>query len=148
MLQSILMLVRQINEGRCEVENQYKRVVTRDGNTRAQAFMEAVFQLRDTFEWRGLGMVPRSAVKLRPEFAAFDAESRYGIEEQHIPDNKGCECPSILRGLKKPTDCKLFAGACTPDNPLGSCMVSSEGACAAYYSYGRFRRERAAGAPS
>ena len=138
-LQSILMLIRQLNEGRCEVENQYRRVVTREGNPIALALMDEVFELRETFEWRGLGMVPHSALRLREAFAPFDAERRYGIEQQTIPDNKGCECPSILRGLMRPTDCKLFAKACTPDNPLGSCMVSSEGACAAYYSYGRFR---------
>ena len=140
-LQSILMLVRQLNEDRCEVENQYRRVVTREGNPIALALMDEVFELRETFEWRGLGMVPRSALRLRGTYAAFDAERRYGIEQQAIPDNKGCECPSILRGLLRPTDCKLFAKACTPDNPLGSCMVSSEGACAAYYSYGRFRNQ-------
>ncbi len=94
-------------------------------------------QLRSSFEWRGLGAIPDSALQIRDEFADLDAEKRFGIETIHIADAKGCDCPSILRGLKSPTDCKLFGTACTPENPIGSCMVSSEGACAAYWSYGR-----------
>ncbi len=101
--------------------------------------MAEVFEARDSFEWRGLGEVPRSALKIREEFSEFDAERRFGLSCQPVPDHKQCACGAILRGAKQPTDCKLFATACTPENPLGSCMVSSEGACAAHYSYGRFR---------
>ena len=138
-LQSILMLVRQLNEGRAEVENQYTRAVTRAGNMLAQQAMARVFEVRPAFEWRGLGSIPFSALRIRDEFAAFDAERRF--DEPYIPADgtKSCECPSVLRGAKKPTDCKLFGRACTPETPLGSCMVSSEGACAAYYTYGRMR---------
>ena len=139
MLQSILMLVRQFNEGRAEVENQYIRAVTRAGNVRAQRAMARVFQVLPAFEWRGLGSIPCSALRIRDEFAAFDAEHRF--DEPYVPaeGTKSCECPAVLRGAKKPTDCKLFGQACTPETPLGSCMVSSEGACAAYYAYGRMR---------
>lgn len=140
MMQSALMLVRQLNEGRHEVENEYTRVVTREGNRKAQALVAEVMELRSIFEWRGLGMVPDSALKIRQEFAGFDAEKRFDVPAIKASDVKGCECPSILRGVKKPTDCKLFGTVCTPENPMGSCMVSSEGACAAYWSYGRFRQ--------
>ena len=138
-MQSALMLIRQLNEGRHEVENEYTRVVTRDGNRKAQALVDEVFELRDTFEWRGLGLLPRSALQIRETFAAFDAEKRFPVAPIQASDVKGCECPSILRGVMKPTDCKLFGTVCTPENPMGSCMVSSEGACAAYWTYGRFR---------
>ena len=138
-MQSVLMLIRQINEGRAEVENEYARVVTRDGNLKAQGLVDEVLELRDTFEWRGLGWVPESALKIREAYAAFDAEKRFVVAEKQSREVKSCECPSILRGVKKPTDCKLFGATCTPDNPIGSCMVSSEGACAAYWTYGRFR---------
>ncbi|MDQ6983763.1 MAG: hydrogenase formation protein HypD [Ghiorsea sp.] len=139
-MQSALMLVRQLNEGRSEVENEYTRVVTREGNLKAQALVAEVFELRREFEWRGLGMVPYSALSIKDEFSEFDAEVRFSVPEIVAYDVKGCECPSILRGVKKPTDCKLFGTVCTPENPMGSCMVSSEGACAAYWSYGRFRQ--------
>ncbi len=138
-MQSILMLVRQVNQGRAEVENQFTRAVDRVGNRAAQAVMAEVFELRDSFEWRGLGEVPFSALKIRPEFATFDAERRFGLSYQAVPDHKQCECGAILRGVKRPADCKLFGTACTPEHPMGSCMVSSEGACAAHYTYGRFR---------
>ena len=101
-----------------------------------------MFQLRDTFEWRGLGQVPFSALKLRDEFAAFDAEKVFDIQTVQARDNPACECGAILRGEKKPVDCKLFGTLCTPDNPMGSCMVSSEGSCAAHWTYGRFRDAR------
>ena len=139
LMQAILMLVRQVNEGRAEVENQFTRAVSRDGNRVAQALMAEVFEPRESFEWRGLGEVPASALKIRPAFAAFDAEARFGLQYQAVPDHKQCECGAILRGVKQPTDCKLFATVCTPENPMGSCMVSSEGSCAAHYTYGRFR---------
>ena len=142
-MQSTLMLIRQINEGRFEVENEYTRVVTPEGNEKAQDIVSEVFELRRAFEWRGLGEVPYSALKLKEEFAEYDAERRFTVSEGKGKDVKGCECPAILRGVKKPTDCKLFGTVCTPDNPMGSCMVSSEGSCAAYWSYGRFRLDRA-----
>ncbi|TNB46254.1 hydrogenase formation protein HypD [Martelella lutilitoris] len=143
-MQSVLMLIRQVNEGRAEVENEYRRVVTRDGNLKAQALVERVFETRESFEWRGLGMVGRSALQLRSPYAGFDAEKRFECRPKQSREVKSCECPSILRGVKKPTDCKLFGTACTPDTPMGSCMVSSEGACAAYWTYGRFRTAKAA----
>jgi len=138
-MQAILMLVRQLNEGRAEVENEFTRAVTREGNAKAKALVAEVFELRRSFEWRGLGEVPYSALRIKEEYREFDAEARYGISYRAVPDNKACECGAILRGVKKPTDCKVFGTVCTPDNPIGSCMVSSEGACAAHYTYGRFR---------
>jgi len=138
-MQAVLMLVRQVNEGRHEVENEFTRAVTAEGNLTAQALVAEVFELRPSFEWRGLGEVPYSALKIRPAFASFDAERRFGLGYRPVADNKACECGAILRGVKKPTDCKIFGTVCTPENPVGSCMVSSEGACAAHYSYGRFR---------
>jgi hydrogenase expression/formation protein HypD len=140
-MQAILMLVRQVNDGRAEVENEFTRAVTRGGNLKAQGLVSEVFELRRSFEWRGLGLVPYSALKIRPAYAAFDAELRYRLDYVAVPDNKACECGAILRGVKRPQDCKLFGGACTPESPMGSCMVSSEGACAAHYTYGRFRTE-------
>lgn len=136
-MQSILMLVRQLNDGRAEVENQYTRAVSRDGNETAKALVAEVFELRRSFEWRGLGEVPWSALRIRQGFARFDAERRFGLSYAPAPENKACECPRILRGAARPTDCKLFGKQCTPQTPLGSCMVSDEGACAAYYKYGR-----------
>ncbi|GMV58646.1 MAG: hydrogenase formation protein HypD [Betaproteobacteria bacterium] len=138
-MQAILMLVRQVNEGRCEVENEFTRAVTRDGNVKAQNLVAEVFELRRSFEWRGLGDVPYSALAIRGEYAAFDAEKRFALETKKVADNKACECGAILRGVKHPRDCKLFGTVCTPENPVGSCMVSSEGACAAHYSYGRYK---------
>jgi hydrogenase expression/formation protein HypD len=138
-MQAVLMLVRQVNDGRAEVENEFTRAVTRDGNAAAQKVVQQVFELRERFEWRGLGEVPYSALKIRAGFAHFDAEARFGLAYRPVPDHKQCECGAILRGVKRPADCKLFGTVCTPDNPMGSCMVSSEGACAAHYSYGRFR---------
>jgi hydrogenase expression/formation protein HypD len=140
-MQSAHMLIRQLNDGRCTVENEYTRAVTRDGNRKAQALVAEVFERRSAFEWRGLGTIPDSALQISANYAAFDAERRFTIPDIRATDVKGCACPSILRGLKKPTDCKLFGTVCTPDNPMGSCMVSSEGACAAYWSYGRFRHQ-------
>ncbi|WP_342616674.1 hydrogenase formation protein HypD [Rhodoferax sp. GW822-FHT02A01] len=138
-MQAILMLVRQVNSGRHEVENEFTRAVTRDGNLQAQAMVSKVFELRTSFEWRGLGEVPYSALKIRPAYATFDAERRFDLTYKPVPDNKACECGAILRGVKKPTDCKIFGTVCTPENPVGSCMVSNEGACAAHYAYGRFK---------
>lgn len=138
-LQSLLMLIRQVNAGCARVENQYTRAVTAAGNTLAQARVAEVFEQREAFEWRGLGEIPASALAIRPAFAAFDAEQRFSMPYTPAQGTKSCACPEILRGAKKPQDCKLFARSCTPENPLGSCMVSDEGACAAHYTYGRFR---------
>ncbi|EQD67322.1 hydrogenase expression/formation protein HypD [mine drainage metagenome] len=138
-MQAILMLVRQVNEGRAEVENEFTRAVTPEGNEKAQKLVSEVFELRRSFEWRGLGEVPYSALKIRSHYAEFDAERRFDLEYRPVPDNKACECGAILRGVKNPTDCKIFGTVCTPENPMGSCMVSSEGACAAHYSYGRHK---------
>ncbi|MBI5132773.1 MAG: hydrogenase formation protein HypD [Rhodopseudomonas palustris] len=138
-IQAILMLIRQVNDGRHQVENQYIRAVTGEGNRRAQAEVAEVFELRDSFEWRGFGAVPASGLKLRESYAAFDAERRFTMPEISAADNPACECGTILRGIKRPTDCKLFGTLCTPETPMGSCMVSSEGACAAHWTYGRFR---------
>lgn len=143
-MQSILMLVRQLNDGRAEVENEFSRAVTSEGNLKAQRLVAEVFELRREFHWRGLGLVPYSALRIKREFARWDAERRFGIGGAESADNKACECPAILRGVKGPEDCKLFAKGCTPDHPMGSCMVSSEGACAAHYLYGRFRKRRPA----
>ena len=138
-MQAVLMLVRQVNEGRAEVENEFTRAVSRDGNLKAQNLVADMFELRREFEWRGLGLVPYSALKIRREYAQFDAEARFPLAYRSVADNRACECGAILRGVKRPQDCKLFGTVCTPENPIGSCMVSSEGACAAHYTYGRFR---------
>jgi hydrogenase expression/formation protein HypD len=141
-MQSILMLIRQINEGRAEVETQYTRAVTRDGNETAKALVAEVFEIGRSFEWRGLGEVPYSALRIRERFAPWDAERRFELVQGRPPENKACECPRILRGAAVPTDCRLFGRQCTPRTPIGSCMVSDEGACAAYYRYGRRRATR------
>jgi hydrogenase expression/formation protein HypD len=138
-MQATLMSIRQINEGRCEVENQYRRAVTPEGNRKAQTLTDDCFELQDRFEWRGLGFLPASALRIRDAYADLDAERRFAMASGESRDLNGCECPAILRGIKRPTDCKLFGTVCTPESPMGSCMVSSEGACAAYWTYGRFR---------
>ncbi|WP_304299548.1 hydrogenase formation protein HypD [Chromatium okenii] len=136
-LQAVLMLVRQCNAGRCAVENQYTRAVTAEGNRKAQALMAAAFDIRETFEWRGLGQLPHSGLQLAADFADFDAEQRFTVTLGATKEIAGCECPAILRGMKQPPECKLFGSVCRPENPLGACMVSSEGACAAYWRYRR-----------
>lgn len=138
-MQAVLMLVRQANSGEAAIENEYTRAVGKEGNIKAQKLMDETFELRESFEWRGLGWMPLSARKLKDEFSGFDAEKRFGMLTRSMPDHKACECGDILRGLKSPHECRVFGTACTPDNPIGSCMVSSEGACAAYYSFGRYR---------
>jgi len=138
-MQSVLMLVRQLNRGRAVVENQYTRAVSRHGNAKAKRLVAEVFELRRRFEWRGLGSVPYSALRIKQAYARFDAERRFDVSYVSVADNRACDCGAILRGLRKPRDCKLFATACTPETPMGSCMVSSEGACAAHYQYGRYR---------
>jgi len=138
MMESIYMIVKQFNEGRSDLEVQYKRLVNFEGNTKAQALVEYYFEKVDLFKWRGIGHIPRSALKLRAEFAALDAEVIYKefLPYEEINDHKLCICGDILRGRAKPQDCSVFGTACKPTSPLGSCMVSSEGACAAYYKYG------------
>jgi len=138
-VQAILMLVRQINEGRHDVENQYFRLVTAGGNLIAQREMADIFEVRPSFEWRGLGELPMSALRMREAYADLDAERRFSIETIPAEDNPACECGDVLRGLKKPAECKLFGMLCSPESPMGSCMVSPEGACAAHWTYARFR---------
>lgn len=138
-MQAVRMLIRQTNEGRAEVENEFTRAVIPEGNRKAQALVDEVFTLREQFEWRGLGTMAHSALRIRDAFAAWDAEVKYGLQYRSVPDHKSCDCGDILRGVKRPSDCKLFGTVCTPETPMGSCMVSSEGACAAHYNHGRFR---------
>jgi len=139
LLQALSMVLRQVRDGRSEVENQYTRVVRPDGNPRAVAAIEQTMELREDFEWRGLGRIPRSALRLRPELAEHDAEARFSLPGERVPDPKACQCGEVLVGAIKPWECRVFGTACTPETPIGTCMVSSEGACAAYYAYGRFR---------
>ena len=138
-MRAVHMLIGQVNEHRAAIENEFTRAVTREGNLRAQAMVAQVFELRESFEWRGLGTIPASALRLRPQFTQFDAEARFGVPYRAVPDHRQCACGEILRGRQRPVDCRLFGTVCTPENPVGSCMVSSEGACAAHYTYGRFR---------
>lgn len=138
-MQAIRMLIYQVNDGRAEVENEFSRAVDRDGNLKAQALVAEVFEVRKDFEWRGLGVLAHSALQIRCQFAEFDAEKRFSLTYAPVLDHPACDCGAILRGVKRPQDCKLFGTVCTPENPVGSCMVSSEGACAAHYTYGRYR---------
>jgi hydrogenase expression/formation protein HypD len=141
-LQAVEMIVRQLREGRSEVENQYGRVVPWDGNPKALQVMADVFELRPFFEWRGLGSIPRSALRLTERYADMDTERRFVLPAVRVADPKSCQCGEVLKGTIKPWECKVFGTACTPETPIGTCMVSSEGACAAYYNYGRHARER------
>jgi len=136
-LHAVVMVLCQLRDGRCEVENQYTRVVRRDGNPRAIAAIEETMELGDTFEWRGLGWIERSGLRLRPEFANWNAETRFELPGNRVEDPKACQCGEVLVGAIKPWECKVFGTACTPERPIGTCMVSAEGACAAYYNYGR-----------
>ena len=141
-LQGVYLILRQLAEGRCEVENQYARVVRDEGNPAALRALAETMELRTTFEWRGLGFISHSALKLRDEFAPWDAEVRFAIPGVRVADPKACQCGEVLKGVIKPWECKVFGTACTPERPIGTCMVSSEGACAAYYNYGRLGRRR------
>jgi hydrogenase expression/formation protein HypD len=141
LLEAIHMLVLQLEAGRAQVENQYARSVSRQGNLPAQRLMEEVFEVCDR-KWRGIGAIPRSGFRLRPEFAAHDAELAFGLAQQEVEEPAECISAEVLQGLKKPPDCAVFATRCTPESPLGAPMVSAEGACAAYYHY---RRHTAAG---
>ncbi|MDY6782392.1 MAG: hydrogenase formation protein HypD [Cyanobacteriota bacterium] len=136
-LQSVWMVLQQFLEDRCEVENQYDRLVREKGNRIAIEAIHQVFETRESFEWRGLGEIPRSGLKVRSRYAKFDAETKFAILPAKVDDHEACQCGEILKGVLKPWECKVFGTACTPENPIGSCMVSSEGACAAYYKYGR-----------
>ncbi len=141
LLQGIAMLVDLLEEGKAEVQNQYTRSVCREGNPHARALMEKVFAVTD-MTWRGIGTIPASGLKLRPEFEAFDAEKRFAVSDLSTRESPVCIAGAILQGKKKPPDCPAFARECTPENPLGAPMVSSEGACAAYYAFRRFREAR------
>ncbi|MBB2742035.1 UNVERIFIED_ORG: hydrogenase expression/formation protein HypD [Microbispora rosea subsp. rosea] len=141
-LQSVYMLLLQFAEGRSEVENQYARVVPWAGNIRALRAVNEVMELRPYFEWRGLGFISHSALRMREKYAAYDAERLFDIPGNRVADPKACQCGEVLKGVLKPWECKVFGTACTPETPIGTCMVSSEGACAAYYNFGRFSRQR------
>ncbi|XVQ14050.1 hydrogenase formation protein HypD [Spirillospora sp. CA-255316] len=141
-LTSVHMLLQQLAEGRAEVENQYTRVVQWNGNRRALDAIAQVMELRPYFEWRGLGFISQSALRLREEFAAHDAERIFDVPGVRVADPKACQCGEVLKGVLRPWECKVFGTACTPETPIGTCMVSSEGACAAYYNFGRFTRRR------
>jgi hydrogenase expression/formation protein HypD len=133
-LQGILMAVHQLEEGRVEVENAYPRTVRLDGNRPAQAIIQQVFETCDR-KWRGIGVIPDSGWRLRPEYSTFDAEARFPVSEIQTSESTLCIAGLVLQGLKKPPECSAFKVHCTPENPLGATMVSSEGACAAYYRY-------------
>jgi hydrogenase expression/formation protein HypD len=134
-LQSIVMLLRQLRGGEARVENQYKRVVPWESNRAALAAMAEVFQLRPYFEWRGLGFISQSALRIRDTYAEWDAEQRFSIPGLRVTDPKAAQCGEVLKGVLKPAQCKLFGCECTPEHPIGALMVSSEGSCAAFYNY-------------
>ncbi len=134
-MQAVYMIVKQVREKRARVENQYARVVSREGNIKAQRLVAEVFELRKEFEWRGLGVVPYSSLKINSEFSDFDAERRFSLSLPQSKEHPACICGKVIRGVAEPMECKLFGNVCTPSNPIGSCMVSSEGACNAYYRY-------------
>ncbi|MBP6996185.1 MAG: hydrogenase formation protein HypD [Phycicoccus sp.] len=142
-LQAVHMLLLQIREDRCEVENQYSRVVRPDGNPQALRLLAQTMELRPHFEWRGLGFISQSALKVHRDFAQWDAEERFAMPGVRVADPKACQCGEVLKGVIKPWECKVFGTACTPETPIGTCMVSPEGACAAYYNFGRLHRETA-----
>jgi hydrogenase expression/formation protein HypD len=137
-MEAILKLVRQFREGRCEVEVQYRRAVTRDGNLKAQNLIEKYFEKVSIFRWRGLGDIPQSGWRLKTQFDSLNAEKVFEniLPSKEIDDHKLCICGDILKGIAKPFECPIFGKACKPNSPIGSCMVSSEGACSAYYKYG------------
>jgi hydrogenase expression/formation protein HypD len=135
MLQSIVMLLRQLKAGEAKVENQYKRVVPWEGNRGALRAMAEVFQLRPYFEWRGLGFISQSALRISDKYAEWDAEQRFEVPGIRVTDPKAAQCGEVLNGVLKPPQCKLFGRECTPEHPIGALMVSSEGSCAAYHNY-------------
>ena len=135
-LQSIYMVLKQMHEGQCKVENQYARVVPEAGNSAGLQAISDVFELREYFEWRGLGSIDHSGVKMRDSYAGFDAERKFNVPNLKIADPKSCQCGEVLKGVIRPWECKVFGNQCTPETPMGALMVSSEGACAAYYNFG------------
>jgi hydrogenase expression/formation protein HypD len=135
-LQAIWMVARQIEEDRAAIENQYARVVTVAGSRQALEAISAVYELRPFFEWRGLGSIDHSGVRIRPAYAAFDAEAKFAVPNAQIADPQACQCGDVLKGAIRPHECKVFGTSCTPETPLGALMVSAEGACAASYHYG------------
>ncbi|AWK85668.1 hydrogenase formation protein HypD [Azospirillum thermophilum] len=144
LLQSVAMVLEQIAQGRAAVENQYARVVRPEGNPRALALMDRVFEPRDRFEWRGLGEIDSSGMRMRERYAAFDAERKFGVgygagRARPAPESDGCRCGDVVKGAMKPPACPLFGTACTPQSPVGALMVSSEGSCAAYHQYAGLR---------
>ncbi len=141
-LQSIAMVLQQLLQGRAEVENQYRRLVADQGNRMALTALTTVFELRPFFEWRGLGSIPHSGLQLTAAYQRFDAERRFRIPALSVADPRACQCGEVLKGVIKPWECKVFGTSCTPQTPIGACMVSSEGACAAYYNYGRLSTTR------
>ncbi|MEM9592167.1 MAG: hydrogenase formation protein HypD, partial [Pseudomonadota bacterium] len=143
-LHSIWMVLKQIAERRAEIENQYGRVVPERGNNAALEAVSDVYELREFFEWRGLGSIDHSGVKLREAYAQFDAEQKFTVPNISIADPKSCQCGEVLKGVIKPWQCKLFGSACTPETPMGALMVSTEGACSAYYQYGGVKEQGAA----
>lgn len=145
-LQAIVMILRQLAAGTAAVENQYARVVRAEGNVTALELMLRTMTLRPWFEWRGLGFITQSALRIAPAYGAFDAEERFAVPGVRVTDPSACQCGEVLKGAIKPWQCRVFGTACTPETPIGTCMVSPEGACAAYYSYGRYGLMTAAGA--
>ena len=147
LLQSVLMVLEQIRDGRAEVENQYSRVVPDEGNPVSIAACDDVYEMRERFEWRGLGEIDSSGLKIREKYAAFDAEKKFGIgygaECRFVQEQEGCLCGDVMTGRIKPRQCPKFGGECTPETPLGALMVSSEGACSAYHQYAEFEMEAA-----
>lgn len=134
-LEAILMIVRQLRAGEAKVENQYHRIVPWDGNPAALKAIGEVLELRPFFEWRGLGFISQSALKINEKYAAWDAEVRFSVPGVRVTDPKAAQCGEVLKGVLKPPQCKLFGKECNPEHPIGALMVSSEGACAAYYRY-------------
>jgi hydrogenase expression/formation protein HypD len=145
-MESILRIVRQFNDGQERfVDNEYSRAVSREGNIKAQNLIDKYMEQRSHFRWRGIGDIPKSALKLRSEYDKYNAEIKFKdiLSTKELDDHKSCICGQILKGLAKPYDCKVFAKACTPTSPMGSCMVSSEGACSAYFKYGKLVKKGA-----
>jgi len=141
-LQSIEMILRQLAAGRAAVENQYTRVVPYEGNPAALRALEEVFETRPEFEWRGMGTISESALRIAEEYAELDAERRYPVPGERVADPRECQCGEVLKGAIKPWECRVFGTSCTPEHAIGACMVSPEGACAAYYNFGRLARRK------
>lgn len=142
-LHSLWMVLQQIEQGRSEVENQYTRIVQANGNTPALEAISQVFEVREFFEWRGLGSIDHSGIRMKASYAAFDAEQKFAVPNIKIADPKSCQCGEVVKGVIKPWDCKIFGSKCNPENPMGALMVSSEGACAAYFNNGYHQRKTA-----